>query len=70
MAGKKVCSFDYYDPEQGVRVMGSGMCTRDAIREMREKSPEKDHQAIESSEVEVDESQLTATGRFHPPNQA
>ena len=50
--------------------MGSGMCTRDAIRQMREKDPTKDHRAIESSEVEVDESELTETGRFHPPRPA
>lgn len=67
MARIKVYLFDYCDAEQGVRVMGSGMCTREAIRQMREKEPTKKHRAIESSEVEVDESELNETGRFHPP---
>ena len=70
MARLKVYSFHYYHAEQGDRRMGSGMCTRDAIRQMREKDPTKDHRAIESSEVEVDESELTETGRFHPPRPA
>lgn len=67
MAKLKVYSFDYWSQEQGVRVRGSGMCTSDAIRQMREIDPAKDHRAIESSEVEVDELQLTETGRFYPP---
>lgn len=70
MARIKVYSFDYYAAELGVRVMGAGMCTSDAIRQMQEKDSAKDHRAIESSEVEVDESELTETGRFHPPKSA
>jgi hypothetical protein len=56
-----VYSFRYYDPEQGAHIIGSGKCTRDEILKHDGWS------VIESSAEDVDQSLLTTTERYYPP---
>lgn len=65
----KVFPFTYYDAEQGIRREGAGMCTERQIKGMRDKDPSKDHQILESRAIEIDESELSETGRYFPPTE-
>lgn len=66
MTKKRVYPFTYYDKEQGARFYGTGMCSEELILQMRKKDESKDHEIIWSEGIEVDESELTETGRYYP----
>ena len=68
MAKIKVYPFIYYDAEQGIQIEGSGMCTGIQIDEMRKKDPSKNHQMIVSRGIEIDDSELSGTDRYYPPD--
>jgi len=67
MSTIKVFPFKYYDAEQDIWLEGRGMCTEETIKRMREKDPTKAHEAIEPRAIEIDESELSETGRYYPP---
>lgn len=56
-----VFSFRYHDPENDAYLIGSGKCTRDEILKHDGWS------VIESSAEDVDQSLLTGTERYYPP---
>jgi len=67
MSNIDVYSFDYFNLEHGCRFPCRGMITKEKLSELKQEYPEKEYQIFTDSRVEIDESKLSETGRYHPP---